>query len=132
MSQQPFNDKSQVEVDENVIDCDDDGEEEVVVVAHFSGLSNLPDFELEHISFNVDSAGDQARCVLNGNLVFEGRFEVSLGSQLLFEEISSPEGGRQVFYVADSITNLPLKITNTLALEESKKIISSNSDIKSS
>lgn len=101
-------------------------EEEVLVVASMEGLEEVLGKQTDNIVLEINEKGDIVHATLNDQLLLSGNFEISLGTQLIFEEAtknsvssdSSNTNMKEVRCIGTSITNLPLQLRSTVDIDK--------------
>jgi hypothetical protein len=104
-------------------------EEEVLVVAHFPGLEDVIGTKTTNVKFELDESGSKLHAVIDDHLVFEGKFELNLGTQLLFEEVDHdassqlPGNLKSAQIMGNSITSVPLELKTTVDIDKINSIL---------
>lgn len=118
--------RKRVEVeDEKVVE----EEEEVLVVAHFPGLEDVIGTKSTNVKFELDESGSKLHAVIDDHLVFEGKFELNLGTQLLFEEVDHdassqlPGNLKSAQIMGNSVTSAPLELKTTVDIDKINSVL---------
>lgn len=112
---------------ENILTMNDDlieEEEEILVVAQFPGLEDMLGNQSQNIVFEIDENGEKLNAIIDDHFLFSGKFEVSLGTQLILEETpvansnSSTIAAKSVRCIGTSITTVPFELKSTTDIDK--------------